>query len=312
MLDLKQLQHQSEDISPRWSIGIDRRHVVAYVAIALIVGATGGFLAGSYLARKEPTSPLLTDAKASVRNDTPSEPVNKTHRVTKIIRGDTIEVDGSSQIHLIGVETPDGKSPREIYGVHGQRALDFAQKTLLGQDVRLETDNSTGGEAKDETGATMAYVYLSDGTLINAEMVKQGLAFVKPIEHRLASSFRGFEREAMQNMRGVWGSSSSGSSSSLATTPATSTPSGSSSPDKPKKIEPLPPSAVGLNIPALSGSSSSSSDQSVWVSGADKMYHKSSCDFLDKKKHPVTLSQAKSEGFTACSRCYASTVLKAP
>jgi hypothetical protein len=43
------------------------------------------------------------------------------------------------------------------------------------------------------------------------------------------------------------------------------------------------------------------------------MYHKSACDFLDKKKkHSIGLSQAKSEGYTACSHCYASTVLKAP
>ena len=195
--------------------------------------------------------------------------------------------------------------------MHGQRAVSFVEKTLLGQDVRLEPDAPGGGRNKDDSGPTRAYVYTRDGTLVNGEMVKQGLAFVLGTEQfRLANDFRGFEREAMQAMRGVWGSSSS--SSTLASTASTATSSSPLGDDKPKKLSPLAPSAFGANIPALSGSPTTPLEPSVWVSSGDKMYHKSGCDFLDKKKRSVGLSQAKAEGFTACSRCYASTVLKAP
>jgi hypothetical protein len=155
--------------------------------------------------------------------------------------------------------------------------------------------------------------FTRDGTLVNGEMVKQGYAFVLGTEQfRLANDFRGLEREAMQAMRGVWGSSSSSSSTTLAATPSTTATSSPLGDDKQRKLSPLAPSAFGANIPALSGSPTTPTEPTVWVSPGDKMYHKSGCEFLDKKKRTVPLSQAKTEGFTACSRCYASTVLKAP
>ena len=313
MLQLKQREDEPEQLAPRWSIGVDRKHVAAYVAIALIAGCTIGFGAGTYFARKQsPAATLITDPRTPLERSSARETSPATyHRVTRILRADTIEVEGAGAVRMIGIETPDGKSPREIYGVHGARALSFAEKTLLGQEVRLETDETAGNGGKDESGQTLAFVYLRDGTLVNGEMVKQGLAFVRGTEHRLADDFRGYEREAMQSMRGVWGSSSS-TPPTLATSPALGANPPLEPNDKSRKLAPLPPSALGANIPAISGSPVSSSEQSVWVSSADKLYHKSSCDFLDRKKRSIPLSQAKSEGYTACSRCYASTVLKAP
>ena len=68
MLELNQRHLETEELSPRWSIGIDRRHVAAYVAIALIAGSAGGFLAGAYFARKEaPPAALTENVRASGR-----------------------------------------------------------------------------------------------------------------------------------------------------------------------------------------------------------------------------------------------------
>jgi len=310
MLQFKQHQFETEELPPRWNIGVDRRHVAAYVGLALVAGFAAGFIASRYLNRKEPSPPaLVNEARPSSRQPAAEIPTGQFHRVNRILRADAVEVEGVGAVRLLGIETPDGKSPKEIYGVHGQRALSFIEKTLLGQEVRLEFDAGTGPN-KDNSGQTLAYVYTRDGTLVNGEMVKQGFAFVRGTEQfLLANDFRGFEREAMQGMRGVWGSSSS--STTLASTPSpTSTP--TAPVDDKKKLSPLAPSAFGANIPALSGSPTTPSEPGVWVSTADKMYHKSGCDFLDKKKRSVPLSQAKIEGFTACSRCYASTVLKAP
>ncbi|MEK6289348.1 MAG: thermonuclease family protein [Acidobacteriota bacterium] len=310
MLQFKQRQFETEELPPRWNIGVDRRHLLAYVGLAVIAGFAGGFLAARYTTRKEASAlPPISETRPPARQagaDTPSG----FHRVTRIVRADTIDVESVGPVRMIGIETPDGKSPREIYGVHGQRALSFVEKTLLSQEVRLEFD-ATDGRTKDDSGQTLAYVYTRDGTLINGEMVKQGLALVRSEQFKLANDFRGYEREAMQSMRGVWGSSSS-SASALASATTTTTSPQPSAEDKPKKLSPLPPSAFGVNIPALSGSTSTPGEPSVWVSPGDKMYHKSGCEFLDKKKRSVGLSQAKSEGYTSCSRCYASTVLKAP
>lgn len=313
MLQFKPRQTEIEDAPSRWKIGVARRHVAVYVGVALVVGLAAGFGLGRFITRKQtPTSSLPADMRAATR--TAADPSVEFHTVTRLLRGDTIEVDSVGPVHMLGIETPDGKTPIEIYGVHGQRAVGYVEKTLLGQAVRLEYDTTTA-RTKDDSGQTLAYVYTRDGLLINAEMVRQGLAFVHGAEQaRLANDFRTLEREAMQSMRGVWGPASSSLTPAtphavIPTAGAAATPPAE---EKPKKLSPLPPSALGANIPALSGSQGSSLEPGVWISPGDKMYHKSGCAFLDKKKHSISLSQAKSQGYTACSRCYASTLLKAP
>ena len=313
MLQFKPAQPEKEEPPARWRIGVDRRRVAVYVGLTLVVGLAIGFALGRYITRKETQSPSLGgDTRTPTRPPT-SDLSGAFHNVTRVLRADTIEVDTVGPVHMLGIETPDGTTPIEIYGVHGQRAVSYVEKTLLGQAVRLEYD-PTSPRNKDDSGQTLAYVYTRDGLLINFEMVKQGLAFVHDAEQsRLANDFRSLEREAMQAMRGVWGPASSSSSSSSGVTSPAVTAATPPIEDKGKKLSPLPPSAVGANIPALSGSRDSSLEPGVWVSPSDKMYHKSGCTFLDtKKKHSIPLPQAKSEGYTACSRCYASTLLKAP
>jgi len=308
MLQFKQPHSESTDSPARWNVGIDRRNVAAFVGLALLAGFAGGFLTARYINRKEgPAPPLANELRNPAIQKNAENSQGEFYRVNRIVRADTLDVESFGQVRMIGIETPDGKSPAEIYGVHGQLALSFVEKAVLAQDVRLEFDPTT----KNDAGQTLAYVYTRNGVLLNAEMVKQGLALVRSEPSRLANDLRGYERDAMQAMRGLWGSSSSSES-------ASSSASGSPSTDRPlhddktKKLSPLPPSALGANIPALTDTPSTPGEQSVWVSPGDKMYHKSGCEFLTKKKHALGISQAKSEGYTACSRCYASTVLKAP
>ncbi len=42
----------------------------------------------------------------------------------------------------------------------------------------------------------------------------------------------------------------------------------------------------------------------VYVTNTGKKYHKSSCSYLKKSKIQMNLSEAQSEGYTPCSRCY--------
>src|SRR5262249_61018492 len=103
----------------------------------------------------------------------PSEtPASDFHRVTRIIRADTVEVDQIGPVKLIGVETPDGKQPRESYEVHGKNALAFVDKTLLNQYVRLElyASNSASGN-KAELGQTLASAYTRDCTISHSKLV---------------------------------------------------------------------------------------------------------------------------------------------
>lgn len=42
----------------------------------------------------------------------------------------------------------------------------------------------------------------------------------------------------------------------------------------------------------------------VYVTNTGKKYHKSSCSYLKKSKIQMNLSEAQSQGYTPCSRCY--------
>ena len=316
MLSFKQQPYEA-DVAPRWSIGVDKRHVAVYVAVALVAGFSLGFIVARSIAHKEagPTIPANASAvtQPARQQAQPEISSNEFRLVKRILRADTIEVDGVGAVQMIGVETPDGRTPQGIYAAHGQNALNFVETYLLNKEVRLEFDPANAARNnKDESGQTLAYVYTRDGTFINSELVKQGLGFVRTTdEFKFSDNFRAQEREAMQSMRGVWGSSSP---TTAATQPPTTTMPGATD-EKTRRLSPLPPSAIGPNIPAISGASPAStspSEPSVFVSSTDRLYHKSGCELLSKKKQAMGISEARSKGYTACSRCYASTVLKAP
>jgi len=316
MLAFKQPNPSVQDDVPRWQIGIDRRHVAVYVAIALVAGFAVGFMAARNMGRKEtppvlPTTSAAATAPPAARQLPPTETApTDFHKVTRLLRADTLDVEGIGPVRMIGIETPDGKSPKEIYSKFGQNALNFIEKAALNQDVRLEFDSANvARNNKDESGQTLAYVYTRDGTMLNGELLREGLAFVRSLdEFKMSGDFRAIERDAMQGLRGVWGSGSS-APATAASVPVAS-PAGN---DRPGKVAPLAPSAIGPNIPAISGTTSATpSEASVFVSPADKLYHKAGCELLDGKKQTLPLSQARSQGYHPCSRCYPSTSMRAP
>ncbi len=298
--------------SPRWQIGINRRQVIVYICLALVGGFAFGFATAKYTTTKESVAALpQARTEATARNTAGDPPPTGAQRVSRIVRGDTVEVEGLGPVRLIGVETLDG---REVYGSHAEQALAFTEKTLLNQDVMIEYDQAfSANDNKDDRGQTLAYIYTRDGALFNAELIKRGYAMVRSTEtFRLIDEFRGFERDAMQAMRGVWGLDTSTASTRTATSP---TPMPSD--EKPRRLNPLMPSDIGPNLPAVSGTpgispAATSSEQTVLVSSADRMYHKSGCEYLGAKKQAMGISQARSSGYTACGRCYPSTTLKAP
>jgi micrococcal nuclease len=300
----------------------ERSRLPIYVGLALIAGFAFGFVIAKYGAWSppKPNGPSVgtVDRALQQPNSTVSQSDQSTataqgfHKVTDILRADTIKVDGVGTVKLLGIETPDGKEPKSIFGVHGQNALNFARETLLGKDVRLEFDPATQASGnKDVAGNILAYVYTRDGTLFNGEMVKQGHAFVDSTHpFAAADQFRVLERGAMEAMRGVWGPASASIPSvaeagvgSIGDSDHTA-----KSDLKSRRLTPILPS----ELDSKGGLSSvSPSDPMVFVSADDKMYHKDGCPYLGKKKREIPLSEAKSEGYVACGRCFASTVLKA-
>jgi len=126
--------------------------------------------------------------------------------VTRVIDGDTIVLEDETQVRYIGIDTP-GKG-KSFY----REATEMNQRLVEGKEVRLEYDV----ERKERTNEwklkifgeprTLAYVYLGDGTFVNAWLVKYGFAkvmTVKPnVQHK--DLFLELERNARENKLGLW------------------------------------------------------------------------------------------------------------
>ena len=82
------------------------------------------------------------------------------------------------RVRLIGVDTPETKHPRKPVEYYGREASAFTKKMVQGKRVRLEFDQANASIGhKDRYRRTLAFVYLENGTFLNAEIIKQGYGF---------------------------------------------------------------------------------------------------------------------------------------
>ena len=122
---------------------------------------------------------------------------------TKVIDGDTIKLDGGERVRLIGVDTPEKDDSRPAMRQLAAAATGFTRRLCERRSVRLEYDF----ERQDRYGRTLAYVFLKDGTFVNAEIVQQGYGFAYTrFPFRYLEEFRAYEREARAAGRGLWAS----------------------------------------------------------------------------------------------------------
>lgn len=130
--------------------------------------------------------------------------------VTRVVDGDTFWADDGSpkgiKIRLTGIDAPESRrSFKKEAGYFGAASKAYLAKLLHNRQVTLETDINP----KDRYGRTLAYVYLPDGTFVNAEMVKQGYAITMtvPPNVKYAQEFARLQAEAREGKRGMWGNS---------------------------------------------------------------------------------------------------------
>jgi micrococcal nuclease len=89
-------------------------------------------------------------------------------------------------------------TPVEYYG---KEASAFTKKMVEGRPVRLEYD----WQERDKYGRLLAYVYLKDGTFLNAEIIKQGYGYAYTrFPFKYLNEFRQYEKEAREAKRGLW------------------------------------------------------------------------------------------------------------
>ena len=121
---------------------------------------------------------------------------------TRVIDGDTIVVERIGKVRLIGVDTPETVHPSKPVEYFGKEASAFSKRMVEGKKVKLKYDV----KKKDKYGRTLAYVYLENGTFLNAEIIKQGYGhvYIKYPYFKYLDEFIKYEIEARENKRGLW------------------------------------------------------------------------------------------------------------
>lgn len=130
------------------------------------------------------------------------------YTVTEFVDGDTIKIDMNGKeetLRFIGVDTPETHDPRKAVQCYGQTAADFTKKLIGNNPVRLEADPLNTN--RDRYDRLLRYIYLPDGTLVNAEIIKQGYGFAYlSFPFTKSDEFHSYQLEAMNNNRGLWSS----------------------------------------------------------------------------------------------------------
>lgn len=109
-------------------------------------------------------------------------------KVVKVTEDNLLILDNGKKIFLTGVDA----------NRQGHR---FISSMVEGKEVRLDYDRMQ----PDKNGLSYAYVYLSDGTFVNAEVIRKGYARVDMrVPFAYSSEFINCQTEAEAEKRGLW------------------------------------------------------------------------------------------------------------
>lgn len=127
--------------------------------------------------------------------------------VTKVVDGDTIEIEGGKRVRYLGVDTPETKDPRRPVQCFGKEASNENKFLVEGKVVILQKDISE----TDKYNRLLRYVYLpledSRALFINDYLIREGFAkaLTYPPDVKFSERFLEAEREAKMNKEGLWG-----------------------------------------------------------------------------------------------------------
>jgi len=132
--------------------------------------------------------------------------------VNRIAEGGLLKIitsDGKLKtIKLIGVDFPVGPEAQELSKNEAfvelvDEARKFAKTMLVGKRVRITYDKNR----TDDSGNTLAYVWLNDGKLLNEEAIRSGFAyadFTYPYNVDYGKKFLQSQQYAIKNGLGLW------------------------------------------------------------------------------------------------------------
>lgn len=176
------------------------------ITISLLVIIFGLFFTFLGLENKEESVPISTPVE-NLATDSASLGVQSNQfLVTKVIDGDTIEIETGQKVRYLGVDTPETVDPRRPVECFGKEAKNKNKQLVEGKRVILEKDISE----TDKYGRLLRYVYLPMGDnllFVNDYLIRAGFATVLtyPPDVKFAEQFLKAQSAAKAEKLGLWG-----------------------------------------------------------------------------------------------------------
>jgi endonuclease YncB( thermonuclease family) len=173
----------------RWNVSL-----IAALAVLAGCGSEG---------RKDADGPryrTIVDVEPSGVQVSGVVPAVETHRVRRVVDGNSIEVENGMRIHYEGVHTP-GRG-RRLY----REALDLNRSLVAGAEVRVEFD----ARPTDRFGRRFGYVFVAgeDGVevLVNERLLAAGLGtlVLREEDARYRDRLLGAQKAARARRIGLW------------------------------------------------------------------------------------------------------------
>jgi len=195
--------------------------------------------------------------------------------VSRVVDGDTLVVQigaREDKVRLIGVNTPESVHPRRPVEAYSKEASAFTRRLAQGKKVRLLGEAGTLN--RDKYSRLLRYVFLPDGVLLNAEIIRQGYGHAD-LRYPFAKmeEFRALEREARGRGLGLWAASAPAPAVTTGTTAAR-------------------PASAAAYVGSL----------------RSRVYHRESCEWALKISAQnrilfKNVEEAREAGFTPCRIC---------
>ena len=124
------------------------------------------------------------------------------HAVRWVNDGDTIILTDGRRVRYIGINAPEIDHENQKAQPCGYKARSFNKQLVSTQGIRLEFDK----ERYDRYGRWLAYVFLSDGSFLNARLLQSGYAYYlyrKP-NVKYDKLLLEAQQKAMKAKKGLW------------------------------------------------------------------------------------------------------------
>jgi len=167
-------RNSSRKITPWWRLLLSRS--LALLALAVIL------LPGCGAEKKAPPGEAL---------------------VARVIDGDTLVLkERDIRVRVLGIDAPEMEREGRPAEFLAHKAKAHLTDLTQGKRLRLEYDRLR----YDHYGRLLAYLFLPDNTMVNAELVRQGLArvYFHTPNLRYCEVLLAAQREALEAKRGLW------------------------------------------------------------------------------------------------------------